>query len=150
VIFPTDLLNQNPPPIPSSRFKFLFAPAPAGHALEFLLFYSLEPASALEKKFQRIGMPMVYNRFANGETIHLIGRHIPFDTAAFRALNWNKSPPKPLSRAMDELEPGASLFGLTAFVANDPFVDGHIRLVEVSNVVVTKRTRACGPSDCSV
>jgi hypothetical protein len=131
-------LNRNPPPIPSRRPKFLIAPAPAGHAIEFLLFYSLEPASALEERFQRIGMPMVYNRFANGETVHFIGRQVPFDTGAFLAQDWTKTSPRPLSRAVDELEPGASLSGLTAFIADDPLVDGHIRLVEASNVAITK------------
>ena len=84
-------------------------------------------------------MPMVYNQFANGETVHFIARQVPFDTSAFLAQDWTKTAPKPLSRAMDELGPGASLSGLTAFIANDPLVDGQIRLVEASNVVVSKR-----------
>ena len=142
IIIPTDLLNRDPPPIPSRHPKFLFASAPAGHALEFLLFYSLEPVSALEERFQRIGTPMVYNRFENGETVHFIGRHVSFDTGAFLAQDWTKAAPKPLSRAMSELEPGASLSGLTAFIANDPLVDGHIRLIEASNIVVTKPVRS--------
>jgi hypothetical protein len=140
IIIPTDLLNRNPPPTPSRRPKFLFAPAPVGHALEFLLFYSLEPATSLEERFQRIGMPMVYNQFANGETVHFIGWQIAFDSGAFLAQDWTKTSPRPLSRAVDELEPGASLSGLTAFIANDPSVDGHIRLVEASNLGITKRT----------
>jgi hypothetical protein len=139
IIIPTDLLNHNPPPISSPRPKFLFEPAASGHALEFLLFYSLEPAIALEQKFQQIGVPIVYKECSNGETIHFIGRRISFDSAAFRAHDWNKTAPRPLSRAAGELEPGASLSGLTAVIANDPLVDGYIRLIEASNCVVSKR-----------
>ena len=140
IIIPTDLLNRNPPPMPSRRPQFLFAPAPSGHALEFLLFYSLEPASALEERFQRIGMPLVYNQLENGETVHFIWRPVSFDTGAFLAQDWTKTSPQPLSRAVNELAPGASLSGLTAFIANEPAIDGHIRLAEVSNAAITKRT----------
>jgi hypothetical protein len=50
-----------------------------------------------------------------------------------------KTPPKPLSRGIAELEPGSSLSGLTGIIANDPSVDGYIWLVEVSNAVITRR-----------
>lgn len=101
------------------------------------MFYSLRPASVLEKRFGQIGRPLAFCPFANGETVHFIWRHGLFDSAEVRAFDWGA--PKPLGREASELEPGASLTGLTAFVANDPSVDGHIRLWEVSNLVLTKR-----------
>jgi hypothetical protein len=142
IIIPTDFLNHNPPPIPARHKKIpfppiLFAPAPTGHAVEFLLFYSLRSASSLEKKFQQIGNPLVYNKFANGETVHFICRQAPFDTVGFHA-HWNKTAPRWLSGALDDLKSAASVSGLTAIIANDPSLDGHIRLWEVSNVTFTK------------
>lgn len=140
VIIPTDLLNRDPPPIPSRRRqRLLFPPALAGDALEFILFYSLEAARDLEKQFKQIAMPIAYCQFANGETVNFVVRQVSFDTVAFlKQQDWNKARFRPLSRAMGELEAGGSLTGLTAFISNNPYVDGRIHLVEASNLDLIK------------
>ena len=115
IIFPTDLLNKEPPPIQSRKITFLYRPAPIGHALEFAIFYSTEPACSLEERFLRMGAPMIYNQLDSGELVHLINRVIPFDTPAFVAGDWGR--PQPLSGAVGVLQPGRSMEALRASYA---------------------------------
>ena len=79
---------------------------------------------------------MIYNQLDNGEIVHFVGRVIPFDTPAFAARNWGS--PSPLSGEIGQLQPGASLTGLTAIGWNDPHAEGCIQFLEASNAMLTK------------
>ena len=136
LIIPTDLLNKDPPPIEENRIKFLFKPAPEGHAFEFSLYYSLESASSLEDRFKRICKPMIYNKLDTGEIVHFVYRVVPFDTPTFLARGWGR--PSPLSGDIGQLQPGASLTGLTVIVWNDPHADRCIQFLEASNAMLSK------------
>ena len=136
IIIPTNLLNNKPPPDQSTKRRLpLFSPAPAGHALELNILYSFEPASSLEERLLHKCCPMIHNQLDNGEIIHFVGRVIPFDAPAFAARNWGN--PSPLSGEIGQLQPGASLMGLTAIGWNDPHAEGRIEFLEASNAMLS-------------
>lgn len=139
LLVPTNMLNRAPPPSPASRPKFLFAPAPEGHALEFGLFYSWESAEVLERKLGRIGVPMIFNTFDSGETVHFVGRRVPFDSSGLHDQNWTKAQLQPLSDLAVGLQPGTSLTNCSAIFINQPSADGSIRLIDASGFTVSRR-----------
>jgi hypothetical protein len=88
-------------------------------------------------RFLQIGNSMS----ATGETFHFLVTEVVFD-AEFIAQDLKKISLQSLSNEPGQMEPGASLSGLTAIIANDPFADGHIRLWEASRITFTRGYQA--------
>lgn len=138
IFIPSEFLDRSPPQAVPPRFKVLFAPPPAGMAVELMLVYSRGDPAKLESEYSRVGKPLLYSTFPNGETASIIVRVVPFDPAPIRGQLAQPGRPQPLSRAIENLPIGSQLTGLSGMFFNEPSETGVLQLVDVSGITFTR------------
>jgi hypothetical protein len=137
LLFPTDFFTG--PKLTGSPGKLLtlFSAAPAGHALEFGLFYSLEDPKLLSERLAKVGTPLLSVSLPGGEHVSIVVRNQKFDGKPLREERRISSGVRPLGGTLDSLAKGQTLLDLTALVALSCTSEARI-FAELSGVSLTK------------
>lgn len=141
--FPTDLLSPIGP-IPdhtaAKRVHWL-PPAPRGQALELGFFYTRETPGRAMLRFRGVALPIITTDLGNGETVVIAARMAPFDVAPIAALRARRF--QSLSPVVDQMSEGEALEGLSAFLVNDPDIDGRLQVVVVGGLSLVRNGGGC-------
>jgi hypothetical protein len=138
VLFPRDFIKVDAEP--NARQDgwwadpvFYFAHAPAGEAVEFLLFYTKTP-EAIEQALAQIGKPLFYTTLdSSDESVSIVVRTRPFDAAVI------PQPSRVPAHALYDRSP-IDRSDHSAVLFNAPNEKTPLQLIQVSGVSVSANT----------
>lgn len=128
IIMPTDFLRAFGD-VPNRRMIW-FEPPPSGMAIKAGLFLSQERVEKIEASVPDGTCPVVYTHLPNGETVSLMARAVPFDTADFMKRYSGRRGSATFFTSNQDV--GGDT--LRVFYLNDPTDDGFLQIIDVAGV----------------
>lgn len=131
IIIPGAYLNISQPSGSKDKPLVIFEVTGAEAAAEFDIFYSRTKPEILEENFLKIGKPICYWTFSDGETAHLVARERDFD---HRWLPTSDQFDKASRRLLDPEAIKAGMSNLNAVFFNEPSDTQPLQIVEVGGL----------------